>query len=226
MQAAPGVGIISSAVLISDDEDEIDWEFSGNNFGYATGKVQTNYFGKGVTGTYDRGTLPSVDSPQTLMQTYSLDWSPTTLTWSIDGAVVRTLLAADANNYDHQYPQTPMRLQLGLWNGGDPSNAAGTIQWATGGAPSNLSQAPFTMYVKSVRIETSPCSSYLYTDDSGSYQSIQCIGGAALNSTNGISSAVYAAQTISATTQPSSTSKIRPPPTTRPLNHLQKQPNH
>lgn len=32
MQAAPGTGVISSALLASDDMDEIDWEFSGNNF--------------------------------------------------------------------------------------------------------------------------------------------------------------------------------------------------
>lgn len=48
MQVAPGQGIISSSVLISDDLDEIDWEFSGNNFGYtgSSGMGQNNYYGK------------------------------------------------------------------------------------------------------------------------------------------------------------------------------------
>lgn len=51
MQVAPGTGIISSAVLMSDDADEIDWEFSGNNFGdtASAGKGQNNYFGKVLT---------------------------------------------------------------------------------------------------------------------------------------------------------------------------------
>src|SRR5579859_3940439 len=41
MQAAPGIGMISAAVLMSDDQDEIDWEFSGNNFRANIGCVQT-----------------------------------------------------------------------------------------------------------------------------------------------------------------------------------------
>jgi beta-glucanase (GH16 family) len=47
-QIAPGTGIVSSAVLMSDDADEIDLEFSGNNFGdtSSSGKGQNNYYGK------------------------------------------------------------------------------------------------------------------------------------------------------------------------------------
>ena len=55
MQVAPGKGIITSTVLFSDYLDEIDWEFCGNDFGVLTSEEggQNNYFGKGVTGTYD-----------------------------------------------------------------------------------------------------------------------------------------------------------------------------
>lgn len=45
-QVAPGTGIVSSAVLLSDDLDEIDFEFSGNNFNDTVSKGQNNYFGK------------------------------------------------------------------------------------------------------------------------------------------------------------------------------------
>lgn len=45
-QVAPGTGIVSSAVLMSDDADEIDWEWSGNNFRDSAGKGQNNYYGK------------------------------------------------------------------------------------------------------------------------------------------------------------------------------------
>lgn len=45
-QVAPGTGIVSSAVLMSDDLDEIDWEWSGNNFGDTVSKGQNNYYGK------------------------------------------------------------------------------------------------------------------------------------------------------------------------------------
>ena len=174
MQAAPGAGIISSSVLISDDLDEIDWEFSGNNFGSSSGKVQTNYFGKGITGNYDRGTQPSVDSPQTEFHTYTIDWTSTSLTWSVDGTALRTLFAADADTDSHQYPQTPMQLHLGLWDAGDADSSPATVEW--GGGYTDLSQAPFTMYVKSVRIVNSnPCGNYQYTDTSGTWQSIQCL---------------------------------------------------
>jgi hypothetical protein len=45
LKAAPGTGIVSSAILQSDDLDEIDWEWLGGaNY---DGKVQSNYFGKG-----------------------------------------------------------------------------------------------------------------------------------------------------------------------------------
>lgn len=43
MQAAKGAGIVSSIVLQSDDLDEIDWEWIGNN----ASSVQSNYYGKG-----------------------------------------------------------------------------------------------------------------------------------------------------------------------------------
>ena len=176
MQAAPGAGIISSVVMLSDTQDEIDWEWSGNNFGdeQSNGVVQANYFGKGITGNYDRGSSHPVDSPQSQFHTYSFDWTPDSLTWSIDGRVVRVFDAADADNADHQYPQAPSKVNLGLWNGGDPGNAPGTIEWA-GGSP-DISQAPFTMYVKSVRVtNTNPCAQYEYRDFSGNVESIQCV---------------------------------------------------
>jgi beta-glucanase (GH16 family) len=51
MQAAPGAGIVSSIVLQSDDLDEIDWEWIGND----PDRVQSNYYSKGNTTTFDRG---------------------------------------------------------------------------------------------------------------------------------------------------------------------------
>jgi hypothetical protein len=92
MQAAPGVGIVSSMVLQSEDLDEIDWEWLGGDGTQA----QTNYFGKGNTTSYDRGTYQSVSSPQTIMHTYSFDWTKDKIDWLIDGVIVRTLMYADA----------------------------------------------------------------------------------------------------------------------------------
>jgi beta-glucanase (GH16 family) len=127
MKAANGTGIVSSAVLMSDSQDKIDWEWSGNNFANPSGKVQTNYFGKGITGNYDRGTQPFMDSPQTKFHTYGFDWSPIELTWSIDGQIIRTPKVTDGNTADHQYPQSPSKFHLGVWCAGDPDGHPDTV---------------------------------------------------------------------------------------------------
>ncbi|KAI4266148.1 MAG: hypothetical protein LQ337_008882, partial [Flavoplaca oasis] len=168
-KAAPGVGIVSSMVLLSDDLDEIDWEFLGG----VTTNVQTNYFGKGYTGTYNRSTSPAVESPQTQFHTYALDWTTEALTWSIDGVVVRTLKAADADGNGDQYPQSPMKVSLSLWDGGDPDSP--TKEWAGGVTPIPPPE-PYTMYVKGIKIfNQNPAQQYQYTDKSGSWRSIKVI---------------------------------------------------
>jgi beta-glucanase (GH16 family) len=175
LQAAPGTGIVSSIVLESDDLDEVDWEALGGD----TTQIETNYFGKGYTGSYNRATYVGVSTPQTTFHTYTVNWQRDSIQWLIDGSVVRTLTAAEAGDY---FPQTPMRLRIGIWAGGDPTNAPGTIEWA--GGQTDYSAGPFTMYLKSVKItNANPGSSYTYGDNSGSADSIEIDGASAPAST-------------------------------------------
>ncbi|KAG9839772.1 concanavalin A-like lectin/glucanase, partial [Aureobasidium melanogenum] len=169
-------------VLQSEDLDEIDWEWLGGDGTQA----QTNYFGKGNTTSYDRGTYQSVSSPQTIMHTYSFDWTEEKIDWLIDGVVVRTLMYADAVG-GKNFPQTPMRLKLGNWIAGDPAtNAPGTIEWA--GGDTDFSQAPFTMYVKTVSITNyNPAAEYEWTDKTGSYESIKLVDGSSGSSSSSAS---------------------------------------
>ncbi|KAI9692411.1 MAG: hypothetical protein M1822_006642 [Bathelium mastoideum] len=209
MQAAPGQGIVSSSVLISDDFDEVDWEFSGNNFGDASssGQVQTNFYGKGETGYYDRSTDADVNQPQSSFHTYSVDWTQERLIWSIDGSTIRTLLASQCDNTTHQYPQTPMKLQLGLWDGGDPDGNPGTVNWA--GGYTNLSQAPFTMYVESVSITNyNPGYGYNYTDQSGSWESIQILNSPLSSTSSQLPSTVHTSTSSTPAAELSSSSVI------------------
>ncbi|KAJ9666911.1 transglycosylase [Coniosporium apollinis] len=173
MMAAPGTGIVSSIVMQSDDLDEIDWEFLGGD----TVQVQTNYFGKGYTGSYDRGGFSPVSAPQSTFHTYTIEWTSSAITWSIDGTVVRTLTYTAANiGATNYFPQTPMQVKLGIWAGGDPSNAPGTVQWA--GGRTDYARGPFTMFVKSVKIVNyNPGTVYQYGDRSGSWESIQIVRG-------------------------------------------------
>lgn len=175
MQAAPGAGVISSAVLMSDTADEVDWEWSGNNYWQKTPNVQTNYFGKGITGSYDRSTSVSPGFEMTTgFYKYSIDWKADSLTWLINDKVVRTLYKKDCDNGEHQYPQTPSRFHLGAWVAGDPDNAAGVIQWS--GGKTDFSKLPYTAYVKSVSLEpSSKCAYYNYTDKRGSSDSVKCL---------------------------------------------------
>ncbi|KAL4788581.1 concanavalin A-like lectin/glucanase domain-containing protein [Aspergillus varians] len=177
LKVAPGVGIVSSIVLESDVLDEIDWEALGGD----TTQIQTNYFGKGDTSSYDRATYETVATPQETFHTYTIEWSSTAISWAIDGNTVRTLTYDEAQG-GSRFPQTPARLRLGIWAGGDSENGEGTIEWA--GGETDYSAAPFTMYVKSVHIEnTNPASEYTYSDNSGDWQSIDFDGSGASSET-------------------------------------------
>lgn len=178
MQSAPGIGVISSAVLMSDTRDEIDWEWSGNDFGYAQSTVQTNYFGKGITGDFDRGTQPQVAFNMTKQfATYTLDWKPDSTTWSINGNVIRTMYAKNADAGNHQYPQSPSQFHLGAWDAGDKDVSWYTVVWAAGyGVFTDPKGFPYNMYVKSVTVTPyKSCASYNATDKSGSDASFKCL---------------------------------------------------
>jgi beta-glucanase (GH16 family) len=181
IQAAPGQGIVSSFILESDDLDEVDWEIIGSQ----TTQVQSNYFGKGNTTTYDRGQFHPVTTPASSFHTYAVDWRQDQTIWYIDGVAVRTLNFADAVG-GKNYPQTPMNIRLGNWVAGQASNSPGTVQWAGGLA--DMSQAPFNMFCKSITVKNyNPAGSYNYGDLSGSYQSIQ-MGGALSSSSQPVHS--------------------------------------
>jgi hypothetical protein len=69
-----------------------------------------------------------------------------------------------------------MNVRIGIWAGGDPNNAEGTIEWA--GGETDYSQAPFTMVLEKVEVRNeNPGSSYSYGDMSGEFGSIVVDGG-------------------------------------------------
>ncbi|KPM40674.1 hypothetical protein AK830_g5880 [Neonectria ditissima] len=185
MKAAPGAGIVSSLVLQSDTLDEIDIEWLG-----AKGdEIQSNYFGKGQTASYNRGQFHDVTGTQTEWITYTIDWTKDRIVWMVGGTAVRTLNYGDAE--DNQYPQTPMQVKFGAWSGGDPSNAQGTIKWAEG--PTDYTQGPFKMQVQKIIVtDYSTGSEYKYTDTTGSYESIEAVDGEVNGNADGSSITVTA----------------------------------
>ena len=170
IKAAPGAGIVSSAVLQSDCLDEIDWEWLGGDDAH----VQSNYFGKGDTTSYNRGMGHDAPSNHDDFHMYSIDWTSEQIVWQIDGVTVRAMTFAEAAT--GQYPQTPMFIKVGSWSGGDPANPAGTIQWS--GGPTDYAAGPYTMYLKSIAVtDYSTGASYVYSGTSGTWQSITSNGG-------------------------------------------------
>lgn len=168
MKASHGQGIISSIMFLSDDLDEIDWEFLGGDNINAT----TNYFGKGHP-DFKNGQYHAIGGVQDEYHNYTIHWTKDALDFYVNSAKVRTLLPKDANN-SYYYPQTPMRVSLGIWAGGDPTLPEGTRQWA--GGDTDYSKGPYTMYVKSAQIhDFSSGKEYKYGDNSGSWQSIQAV---------------------------------------------------
>lgn len=168
LRAAPGTGIVSSAILQSDDLDEIDWEWLGGE-GYLN-KVQSNYFGKGNTSSYDRAVWTDTADTQAKTQNYTISWTSSETIWYIDDVPIRTLKYADALS-GKNYPQTPMDVRIGSWAGGDPANDEGTIEWA--GGETDYDAGPYTMVLERVEVvNENPAASYTYGDMSGDYESI------------------------------------------------------
>lgn len=199
-KAAKGTGIVSCVILESDDLDEIDWEWLGGS----DGQVQTNYYGKGNTTVYDRATYVNVNDVQDTWHNYTIEWTSSATTWFIDGAAVRTLAYADALG-GKNYPQTPMKVKLGIWSASD-TGAAGTIEWA--GGNTDYSKAPFTMQVKSITVNNyNPASSYTYGDKTGDWQSIKMSSEGSKDSSSSESSSTKSTKTAESSSHKTKTTE-------------------
>lgn len=130
LTTSQGQGVVTAFIMMSDVKDEIDFEFIGVDIEHA----QSNYYSQGVTNYHNELNLTVSNTVQNVHE-YTIDWQPDTLTWSIDGTVLRTLKRSDtwnatSNRFD--YPQTPSRIMLSLWPAGLSSNDIGTVNWAGG----------------------------------------------------------------------------------------------
>lgn len=77
----------------------------------------------------------TVSNTVTNTHTYTFDWQPDYIAWSIDGQVQRTKFRNETYNStsgQYHFPQTPARIQLSLWPAGLAKNGQGTIDWAGG----------------------------------------------------------------------------------------------
>lgn len=132
MKTSHLAGVITAFILFSGVEDELDYEWVGTDLDVS----QTNYY---FEGTLDYGkshniTEIGMDSFDDY-HIYEIDWHEEYTTWSVDGVVGRTLYRNETWNETlqaYKYPQTPSRIHLSIWPGGNSTNAPGTIAWAGG----------------------------------------------------------------------------------------------
>ncbi|KAK3809613.1 MAG: concanavalin A-like lectin/glucanase domain-containing protein [Linnemannia gamsii] len=119
-------GTVSSFILISPTSgDEIDFEVVGKD----PSDMQTNFYYRVKPGNkvdYSHGVHVNVGLDTSLdFHTYRLDWTPTEMKWWFDGELKRTTLASEVVG---SFPDTPMRIAFGIWDGGHGSK--GTAEWA------------------------------------------------------------------------------------------------
>ncbi|KAI8900632.1 concanavalin A-like lectin/glucanase domain-containing protein [Globomyces pollinis-pini] len=137
---AVGPGFVTDMITMSEVQDEIDWETTGptphaenNVFYHVKGKKAGSpesesgvHGGTAVPG----GSIPIDNGPHT----YEIDWKRTSITWSLDGKVVRTLNKAESfsklNPKQTWFPDTPSILQFAVWQADGSPGWAGVPNWA------------------------------------------------------------------------------------------------
>ncbi|KAF3935336.1 Beta-glucanase [Dactylella cylindrospora] len=131
MKTSRGRGVVSAFIMMSDVKDEIDYEWVGVDLQTS----QTNYYWNGIPDYTHSGNITMAGNTNSEWHTYTIDWTPDSITWSIDGQVGRTKKRSETYNATSgkfEFPQTPSRVQLSLWPGGLATNGKGTIDWAGG----------------------------------------------------------------------------------------------
>ncbi|KAF7790187.1 hypothetical protein EIP86_001139 [Pleurotus ostreatoroseus] len=151
---APKVaGVVTAAILIANEHDEIDVELLGGDPDH----WQTNIFAPNPKDTQPLwgvfGEIEDLHPDTSIVEThnYTIDWDSERIKWDVDGSVVRTIKKSDTKiNGTLHYPSHPTRIQLGIW---DASNPVGTSEWAKGpidwdSAPSRMSATFKSVTVK------------------------------------------------------------------------------
>ncbi|EQK98221.1 cell wall glucanase (Utr2) [Ophiocordyceps sinensis CO18] len=130
LKSSRGRGVVTAFILLSDVKDEVDFEFVGADLDVA----QTNYYFQGELDYRNAGNISASDTFGSFHE-YEIRWTPEHIEWYVDGNLGRRKLRKDTWNEEQQrwdFPQTPARVQLSIWPGGQASNEKGTIDWAGG----------------------------------------------------------------------------------------------
>ncbi|KAJ3345389.1 hypothetical protein HDU83_004119 [Entophlyctis luteolus] len=164
-------GVVTYLTLINQTSlDEVDYEWIGDE----STSVWTNFFYRGRR-ERDPTTLNEIWSKQISMaentmqsHDYKIEWTPDHISWYIDGSLVRTQNkndtfesagTGDGLPYDHyHYPDTPLTVNVGIWNDQDPVWSNGPVNWANypNGVTAKVSSLKVSCYTGNIPTFTDP----------------------------------------------------------------------
>ena len=134
MQLPRGQGMWPAFWMLGNDIGSVGWPNSGEidimeNIGKEPGSVHGTIHGPGYSGANGIGagyTLPGGQAFADGFHTFAVDWSPNSITWSVDGNAYETRTPADLNGnrwvFDHPF-YIIMNLAVGGYWPGDPDGS-------------------------------------------------------------------------------------------------------
>jgi hypothetical protein len=139
LKVSPGMNVVSSFILMAENKDEIDFEFVQNTLN-KTNVIQTNYFYKGIPIFDKNAKMYKTKNPLAdFYHTYSINWTPDFYEWRFNNYTLRKLFRNETKNY----PDSPSKIQFGIWEA-KPSSWAGTgINW---------NSQPYILSIKSLKL--------------------------------------------------------------------------
>ena len=139
LKVSPGMNVVSSFILMAENKDEIDFEFVQNTLN-KTNIIQTNYFYKGIPIFDKNAKMYKTKNPLAdFYHTYSIRWTPDFYEWRFNNYTLRKLFRNETTNY----PNSPSKIQFGIWEA-KPSSWAGTgINW---------NSQPYVLSIKSIKL--------------------------------------------------------------------------
>ncbi|GAA5978565.1 hypothetical protein JCM5350_003143 [Sporobolomyces pararoseus] len=112
IKSAPGQGEVTAFYLISGTEDKINFEFTPGSTDFIS---STHFYSTGEREDLEAPSLQNSTNRtlDTDFHEYTISWLPGSITWLVDGVVVRNMSKnATLEDDVYRYPQTPSRIRF------------------------------------------------------------------------------------------------------------------